>query len=303
MTFRHIKARDTLAKVGPADLDWYFDLHDKLKWTYAKTMPFAPHSYVWYGRNISEEDYDRAFGVIKAFGEPGNYYSRTQLYLHNRERDHRYWLMDRHFFTCYIINMSWDGVDYGEQIAPTTKTDIFSEYDEIGPWWDDVYREFDQFYEDKLFKLIHQNANLGRPSTLDLGAGTGGTNDSKVAPSEFTVAIDPSQAMLNDLVVKYPQIGAVYPETVEQYLSRGLRDRFDLVIASFGSASYLTPREISESAKLADGLFVYGFYKDRPSHREELPPTHDAALAAAKDLPGSVSMNIGNFIYVIGRGM
>ena len=63
------------------ELDWFLDLAPRLKWTFAKTMPDTPHEYGVRGKTLDEEDFVRAVRVIRTFGEPGKFYSMTNVYL------------------------------------------------------------------------------------------------------------------------------------------------------------------------------------------------------------------------------
>lgn len=71
------------------DLSWWLDLAPRLKWTWAKTYAAtAPHWYVVARRTegFSLADAIRAGRVIRTFGEPGRFYSMTNLYLPMRSR-------------------------------------------------------------------------------------------------------------------------------------------------------------------------------------------------------------------------
>lgn len=288
--------------VKPTDLQWWFEMHDRLRWTFARTMPKLPHYYIYRGKNVDPEIYDKGFGVIRAFGDTGKFYSRTQLYLHNHEREIRYWLMSRHHWQSKSLNMATDGKDYGRQDAPATTTPGWSEYDAIAPWWDDIYRDFVDFDKAVLWKLVHQNVSVIKPTLLDIGAGTGATIDAQVAGASETTAIDPSRGMLNDLVVKYPNIRRVFGGTFDDYLQAGGDRAYDLAVASAGSASYLTPQEIRQVPEVARSLAVLSFYDSVPSHRNEMPDTHAEAYRAATELEGAVSMVHGDFVHVVVRG-
>lgn len=76
--------------------------------------------------------------------------------------------------------------------------------------------------------------------TLDIGCGTGPALDLGITDSVRYVGIDPSQAMLNELVRKYPLLAGVHPMTFGQALERRVLcgTRFDLVLALGGSASH-----------------------------------------------------------------
>lgn len=301
--FRHVTLPGFRTfRVRPDDAQWWFAQHDRYKWTYARTMPFAPHSYIWRGKEMTTDEYDRMFGAMRTFGTPGKYWDRTQLYLINPENQYRYWLMGREYHDCTILNMATDGKTYGAQDAPSTANDIWAEYDEIAPWWDDVYREFHDFDKSVLWKLVHRNVEVAQPSLLDLGAGTGGSLDAHLAPSWNTTAVDPSQGMLNDLVLKYPRIRTVVPSTAQDYLDSGTAHEHDLVVASLGSASYLTPEEITRAHDLSKHLTVLSFYKRPPTHREDVPEPQVDAWEAALDLPGAREMTHGNFVHIVARG-
>lgn len=302
MTFRIAKLPDyRRMEVKPADHAWWFEQHERYRWTYARTMPHSPHFYIWRDKEMTKDDYDRMFGALRTFGTVGKYWDRTQLYLINPANGYRYWLMDRHYYTCTILNMATDGKTYGPQNAPRTRLGeehVWAEYDAISPWWDDVYREFADYDSAALWKLVHHNVYVARPTLLDIGAGTGGTIDAKVAPSQHTTAVDPSQGMLNDLVLKYPQVGTVVPTAFADYLDSGQAHPHQLVVASLGSASYLSGAEVWGAFDLTKQMLVLSFYEAVPTHRTDLPATHTEALTAARALPGAREMVHGNFRHV-----
>jgi hypothetical protein len=79
-----------------ADLEWWLTLAPTLQWTWAKTYAKrAPHWYVVLGRTsgICDDDFARAGRVIRAFGEPGRFWSMTNLYLFSEDRQLKYWCM------------------------------------------------------------------------------------------------------------------------------------------------------------------------------------------------------------------
>ena len=79
-----------------SDRDWWLDLAPTLQWTWAKTYAdTAPHWYVVEGRtpNITRADFLKAGRVIRDHGEPGKFYSMTNLYLFTRDRRLKFWCM------------------------------------------------------------------------------------------------------------------------------------------------------------------------------------------------------------------
>lgn len=78
------------------DLTWWLDLAPTLKWTWAKTYTnSAPHWYVVLGRTpgLTHDDFARAGRVIRTFGEPGKFWSYTNLYLLTADRRLKFWCM------------------------------------------------------------------------------------------------------------------------------------------------------------------------------------------------------------------
>lgn len=292
--------------VKPTDKQDWFDIVPSLKWRFASTMRSVPHSYVVRGKTLDDERYIKAFGAIRTFGTPGKFYDRTSLYLRNEETGDRWWLMSRHEYLSKILNMATDGKMYGDQTAPTTENELFTPYDHIGAYYDDVYRPVVRADRIALWKTVNNLLGGINPRTLDLAAGTGGTLDAKVAGARFTTAVDISQGMLNDLVMKHPNISRVVPASVEEYLSWETGAKYDLVISSFGSASYLSPEVIDLLPSISRGGVVLSFYsKDfRPPYynRGEFEIDDDDAFQVALDYSKGVFEDHGSFTTITIRG-
>ena len=103
------------------DLRWWLDLAPTLKWTWAKTYAdFAPHWYVVHGKTpgLTMADLVRAGRVIRTFGEPGKFYSRTNLYLFTEDRRLKFWAMwesDPSPEDADLINLARTDKVYGRQ--------------------------------------------------------------------------------------------------------------------------------------------------------------------------------------------
>lgn len=108
--------------------------------------------------------------------------------------------------------------------------------------------------------------------TLDIGCGTGLPLDLSLAEPVRYVGIDPSTAMLNTLVAKYPHLAGVHPMTfadaIEVRVTCGTQ--FDTVLALGGSASYLTAGDIQQLLFKAKGSVLLMHYAPG-----EEPPTND----------------------------
>lgn len=286
--------------VRPEDLDWWFSIAFDLKWRFAQSMASVPHSYIVREKSITNEDYRRAFGVVQTFGTPGKFWDRTNLYLHHEESGWRWWNMTNHEWHSIILNVAKDGTLYGPQDAPDTSNEYWAEYDAVGAFYDDVHSRITQAERAALWKTVNAKLLGRKPTCLDLGAGTGGTLDARIAGAPDTTVVDVSQAMLNMLVYKHPKVKSVVPASVEEFLSWQTGGTYDLAIASFGSASYLSPEAIDVLPMVARRAVVLSFY--RPGY---IPPAHrftqqgeldNAGFEVALDLAKGQYEEQGNFL-------
>jgi len=79
-----------------------FILHHK--WTFAKTMPKFPHSYVVRENCRNDEEFVNAVVFIRAHGMPRKFYRKTYTYL---DLDNfTYWTMGNSLDITKIINRS-----------------------------------------------------------------------------------------------------------------------------------------------------------------------------------------------------
>lgn len=91
------------------DLYWWLSLAPSLQWTWAKTYAdSAPHWYVVLGTTpgLEQEDFVRAARVIRTFGQPGEFWARTYIYLHDAETGMKWWTMDDPVEETTLINMA-----------------------------------------------------------------------------------------------------------------------------------------------------------------------------------------------------
>lgn len=295
------------AWVVPSDLEDWFELAPTLSWRFASSMPTVPHSYVVRHRSLDEARYRKAFGAIRTFGNPGKFHDRTNLYLHDPDTDCRWWLMSRHEYLSKILNMAEDGRMYGIQNAPDTVNALFTPYDHIAAYYDDVWTTVTKSEQIALWKTVNEFLGGINPRTLDLGAGTGGTLDARICGAPFTTAVDISQGMLNDLVMKHPKIHQVISASAEEYLSWETGAVYDLVIASFGSASYLSPEAIDLLPKISRGGVVLSFYNGeaRPPYYRRGEFDRDAlneGLQVALDYSKGRFEAQGNYMTITIRG-
>lgn len=311
-----------LPVVDETDLEWWHALAPSLQWTYARSMPQYPHSYVIRGEQLDEQDYLRAMAVILAYGEPGAFYGKPRVYLYSADRSHRWWLMSRDPGDSRVLNYAPappPGQDFGPQPElnrPRPRTPSpQSDSEELGRLYTGMSGAYDGRYDTDecraenhyVWRQITERVpDVRYPSTLDIGAGTGLAVDIRVVspqggPDRYR-AVDPSQGMLNELVLKHPWATDLWPCTFEQYLAGTLpreRRTFDQVLALFGAASYLRPesiRTIPHQARRLVFLMHYrpGYYPDY--HTEEtMPAWADESREVAAELHGAETWMYHNF--------
>lgn len=284
-----------------ADLKWWLDTAPLLNWTFAKTMKDHPHSYVVRRKDMNDHDFLKAVRVIRTFGEPGKFYQRTNIYLVSREAGHRWWTMGDTLDGTIIINQApWDQT-FGRQDAPRTYSGIeVPLYDELAPDYDARYQSPEDIAENEAVrKVITSHAGAYAPKTLDIGCGTGLLLDLKITHPSLYTGVDPSQAMLNELVRKHTKVKNLLPGRWEDR-AKDAGQGYDLAASLFGSASYIRPDFIGVIPKLvtAGGMTILMHYKEGyvPDYERDCPPPYaDESREAARELPGAHLFELGNF--------
>lgn len=178
---------------------------------------------------MTKGDFQRAGRVIRTFGKPGKFWSYTNIYLESPDGRLKWWTMDREVEDTDLINMATTDHVYGVRDAPDTTTGTFTEWDEVGAVWD-LARP--RAYDDEVRRRIWEIFGDYKPTTLEIGCGTGALLDLRVLdPARYT-GLDSSQAMLNGLVLKHPQVGRVIPGRIEELNHENLGGPYELVLAS-----------------------------------------------------------------------
>jgi SAM-dependent methyltransferase len=173
---------------------------------------------------------------------------------------------------------------YGIQNMPRTASGVQSAYDELATTWDRDHGMNDD--EKRATASIIRGAfgdKLWR--TLDVGCGTGLPLDLGLAEPVRYVGIDPSTAMLNALVMKYPVLAGVHPMTYAEAERRRMLcgTKYDTVFALGGSASYLTPDDIEQLRCRATRKVLLMHYSQEasPSVADLDPKVAEVSLRAA----------------------
>lgn len=274
-------------EVTTDDLQWWLDRHEEMRWTFASTMPDAPHSYVVRGKQMEDADFERAVRVIRTFGEPGKFHDRTNIYLvHN---DRKWWTMGAPVEDTIIINTATTEAVYGEQDAPSTFSGVQTLHDKYASEYDSWYLSPTALEEnDTIRRIIVKHFGAYAPTMLDVGCGTGLMLDLKITHPALFYGIDPSQGMLNELVRKHTQVTSLWAAPAEQVVEKVGSEHgpFDLVLSTFGSASHLTPETIEYLPSVTTGLLILMTYRDGylPEYYEETPETYYTSREAARRL-------------------
>jgi len=290
-----------LARITHADLKWWRGLIDELDWVFAVTYAEgAPHEYVSdRTESLTPADFVRAARVIRTFGEPQKFYKWTRIYLVHK--GWKYWDMEGDdVATCNLINRGRAHHIYGVQNAPVTRSEHHTAYNGLATFWDSQHALLGEERECTI-ALLSSLGNFTKRRVLDIGCGTGLALDLGVTEPVRYVGIDPSQAMLNELVRKYPHLAGVHTMTFARTIERRVLGgtRFDLVVALGGSASYLSADDLDAIAAHAAGPVVLSVFAD-----DHQPAAGDLSAAQLADGRERLKMYVttrGGTVSRVGR--
>jgi hypothetical protein len=248
--------------ITQSDLNWWLELAPTLDWTWARTYAeSAPHSYVVIGRTagMSQEDYVRAGRVIHTFGRPAKFYGMTSIYLTSPDGLLKWWTMDPDVTKTTLINQATTERLYGVQNAPVTESRLVTPYDEMATEWDAVHPTSDALAR-ALREAVASLKGHYPPAILDVGCGTGRVLDLELTTPDRYAGVDPSTPMLNQLVRKHPNVGAVYPMTLEQALRNGLftPGQFEIVTVLLNPTDQLAPDALAALGAIANRGLIAG---------------------------------------------
>lgn len=249
-----------------ADLEWWLAKAPTLNWTFAKTMPEYPHSYVVHPRTQGMElaDYARAARVIRTFGRPARFKDTPKIYLeHNGER---WWTEDERVEDTDLINRAPADRDWGDQELPVVAGHADTFYDRIAWTYDEMWTSPEDEQENAEFRrLVIDHFGHHAPRTLDVGCGTGLLLDLKVTSPALYTGIEPSRAMLNEVWRKHgkrrPRL--LHGTALDRLQQTRPQGPYEFVVAGFAAASYLSPSEVVEmNAQARDLLVLMAYERD-----------------------------------------
>lgn len=286
--------------ITKTDLNWWRNVVVELDWTFATTYAEgAPHEYVIPDKTpgFSKEDCVRAARVIRTFGEPAKFYKATNIYL-TLEDGWKYFPLDNDVRETGIINRGRADHVYGAQNHPRTFSGIESAYDAYASHWDSDHGMTEDEKEATV-DLVREVFGSKLWRTLDIGSGTGLPLDLGLAEPVRYVGIDPSTAMLNELVWKHKHLAGVHPMTYAEAERRRVLcgTQFDTVLALGGSASYLTPAEIDMIRGRAKRAVLLMHYAPGESPVTNDLPAAEDSLATASALGDQ--RRIGRFVATV----
>ncbi len=299
------------------DLEWFIRSAPKWPWRWAKTFEGgAEHSYVISGKQIDRHDFERAFRVVHAFGTPKKFWRRTNIELHlpdlslpygkvpELQTGFKFWPMSERLSVGNVINIAPIDRMYGVQDAPdTTASGERTWFDYIATSFRDATEHVD--WDDwgaAVVSLVCENGAVS--SLLDIGSGIGSALDLGLVVKEASAyrAVDPSQAMMNQLVFRNGWVRDLHVTTAESHLQTHDDRQFEAVVATHGAASYLEPDTVQQLAELATRKLVLMFYSDEATTdffgETRLPASAKEARLAAESLPKAVCSMVGPYSVV-----
>ena len=239
--------------IPDSELEWAYDYIDACFWKPSKQS--ATHAYtVREWRPNHDADFVKFVTLIRTYGHPENFYSKTYIYLHIDGM--KYWTMGSPMSETIIVNRAPSNTFYGRQVAPVTnRTYAETIYDQLSVQYDDRYSTDAYLAENaQLFNALTKHLS---GSILDIGCGTGLLLEYNPVSHYGYLGIDPSQGMMNEFIRKFPS-HAFKQTTFDEFVHEG---QFDTAIALFGSPSYINSDNYEKLQDIGK-QYYYMFYKE-----------------------------------------
>jgi SAM-dependent methyltransferase len=229
-------------------------LHQQ-EWIFAKTMAHNPHWYTLRRKWESDEEFQWAVAYLRAHGYRSKF-GKT-WYTQIDVNDHFYWTMGAPINypngmarTILINRKPLSALD--GRVVP---------FDSIADQYDDAFaKEVSLRERATVFEVV---GDLAGVDVLDVGCGTGAALNFAAGCRTYT-GIDPSKAMLNRLLAQRPNVHTVCT-TLRSFVPKtpnGEIDRYDAILALFGTGSYLSNEELERIPMLLrpGGRAIVMFY-------------------------------------------
>ena len=248
------------------------------KWIFAKTMPHNPHEYTLRKLWTSDADFVHTVEYIRAYGYRASYQGRPYVQLNVNDRF--YWTMGAPIKDTILIN---------RKVLQSQ-----ADYDAIAPVYDDLFTDPESQQEN--IEIIGWLGDLRGKTLLDVGCGTGFLLD-YAKPGTY-LGIDPSWGMLDRLLSKHPQV-----EILNTPLCSFVSERsYDLVVALFGAASYLSDEELALIPGLlaSGGRYLLMFYS--PGYVPKTYQETGVYVEHRNNIPAmGETREWGNYVILAGR--
>ncbi len=256
------------------------------QWTFAKTMPNNPHYYTLKKKWQNPAEFERIVRLIRQYGYQEYFWRKPYTMLDINDK--KYWTMGAPVPETTLINRKFLSVD------------SLSPYDAIASQYDEYFSDPASLAEDEALLALLPEMN---GAVLDVGCGTGFLLD-HVSVKDYT-GIDPATLMLARLKAKHPACeDRVMASPFESFVGlTHVGQQFDLIVALYGTASYIAPDAWQRLSYLLkpDGRYFLMFYQP-----EYPPKTHTLArqpLGSLAPIPdwGDAYQPFGEYMIVTGE--
>ena len=215
------------------DIFWVAGKLKEAGYTFASTMPAAPHFYTarhWWGAGTDEE-FTRTAEIVQRNGKVSVYggHKYRQLSINS----HYYWTMGAPAVKTIIINRKRQFYD--------------SPYDEVADRYDTEYPERNEEVADLVLDAV---GDISSSRVLDIGCGTGWLVDTSEIDPALYRGIDTSLQMLKRFTAKHPE----FEDRLMYCSARDLYEpiRYDVLVALFSVGDMLTSEDMTKLCSMAD---------------------------------------------------
>lgn len=219
------------------DIDVIRGFIRRCQWVWAKTYRNIPHEYIVRNRCALNDDEflyfvhaQRSMGIHERWGR----YNFPYLYVDG----YKYWTMGDTYENTIIIN----------------RQKIFGEIDALGITPHPYYTEAE--YQ----RMVSAVRNISDGTVLDIGCGDAPYLDNIAQDENSYLGIEASKVMVEQFKAKHPSFAGAVKHSAFEECSKKI-EQFDIVVALFGSASYIMRPYLSIINRDAKDYFLM-FYQD-----------------------------------------